>query len=217
MSTIPASPHPTPRPRPLPTGPGGSGPVGPAGQRPAGPAGTHPRGRAATSRGGDITAHRKRLATAFVELFLEVEAGCRPPRHLAPLLAPMLFARLSRVWYRGGRPGRVVSVSIIGAQNDAFDAIAVVRRGPRAGAVSLRVALEGGRWRVAELARPEDGVLPGPAYRVALDADEADDDAEIPVVLLRQPAPVEPAGGDDVHPAQRCPSEGGWVVPPAAG
>ena len=194
MSSTPATPGPIPRWQVPPTGSAGARPAGPAGTAPVGAAGTHPRMRR-TVPTATTTAHRKRLATAFVELFLEVEAGCRPARHLAPLLAPMLYARLTRVWYRGGRPGRVVSVSVIGEETDAFDVIAVVQRGARSGAVSLRIAAGAGRWRIEELARPEDGALPGPAYRVALNDDGEDEDAEIPVVLLREP-PAEPRAAD---------------------
>lgn len=205
MSTIPAVPAPASPPRPAPTGPAGARPAGPAGVRPTGAAGVRPRASAADRGAAPSAAYRKHLATAFVDLFLEVEAGCRPPRHLAPLLAPMLYARLCRVWYRGGQPGRVVSVSVIGTEPDAFDAVAVVRRGARSGAVSLRLTRTAGRWRVAELARPEDGPLPGPAYRVALDADQDDDDAEIPAVILR--------GG---VPANRAPVHD-WLLPAPAG
>ena len=217
MSTIPTSPTPTDQPRPLPSGPAGPRPGGPAGARPAGAAGTHPRGRASARTDLGAVGHRRHLVTAFVQLFLEVEAGCRPPRHLAPLLAPMLYARLTRVWYRGGRPGRVVSVSIIGSGPDAFDAVAVVRRGARCGAVSLRVALGAGGWRVQELARPEDGELPGPAYRVALDEPTADDDAEIPVVLLRQSSPPAAAPPVDGRGSGGGGAAAGWLTPTTGG
>lgn len=216
MSIITPSPTPIPRPAPLRGGPAGARPAGPAGIRPAGGAGSHPgRGRGEPDALSTM-AHRRRLATAFVELFLEVEAGCRPSRHLAPLLAPMLYARLTRVWYRGGRPGQVISVSVIGDGPDGFDAIAVVRRGARSGAVSLRVARSGDRWRVAELARPEDGALPAPAYPVVLN-DGEDDDAEIPTVILRGAAPVGGAGAAPDRAACAPAAEADWLQTAPAG
>lgn len=217
MSTIPTSPVPKEHPRPMPSGPANPRPGGPAGTRPAGAAGTHPRGRGSAPAGSAAVAHRRHLVTAFVQLFLEVEAGCRPPRHLAPLLAPMLYARLSRVWYRGGRPGRVVSVSVIGSGAEVFDAIAVVQRGPRSGAVSLRVARGAGGWRVEDLARPEDGELPGPAYRVALEDLTADDDGEIPHVLLRETALPGDAGPPVAVDPAAATTPAGWFTPTAGG
>lgn len=216
MSITPAAPGPTPRWAAPPTGPAGARPAGPAGTAPVGGAGTHPRMRR-TVPTATATAHRKRLATAFVELFLEVEAGCRPARHLAPLLAPMLYARLSRVWYRGGRPGHVLSVSVMAQTPDAFDVIAVVQRGARSGAVSLRIAAGAGRWRVEELARPEDGALPGPAYPVALGNDVDDEDAEIPAVLLRQPPPESSPSGSCPGGAAPATAEPGWFAAVPAG
>lgn len=207
MTTIPASPVPVPRPQPVPTGPAGARPSGPAGIRPTGGAGPHPRLGSAPSS-AQTTAHRRRLAAAFVQLFLEVEAGCRPSRHLAALLSPMLYARLSRVWHRGGAPGRVVSVSVLGGAADSFDAIAVVRRGARSGAVSLRLVQGNGRWRICELARPEDGALPGPDHRVPLDEEVTDDDDAIPAVLLRRAATAV----DRPVPDQGDAAEPGWLA-----
>lgn len=212
MSTIPASPLPAPRPQSVPTGPAGARPAGPAGARPLGGAGSHPGMRRGAPSATQTAAHRRQLTAAFVELFLEVEAGCRPPRHLAPLLSPMLYARLSRVWYRGGQPGRVISVSVLGGGPDAFDAIAVVRRGDRSGAVSLRLVRGPQRWRIEELARPEDGALPGPAHRVALHDDVDDDDAAVPAVGLREPGSAGISCGDGLRNPSAAPAEPGWLL-----
>jgi hypothetical protein len=217
MSTIPALPIPTPRPRATPSSPAGLRPAGPAGTRPAGAAGSHPRMRSAGAPGLGGAEHRKRLVTAFVELFLEVEAGRRPPQHLRPLLAPMLYARLNRVWYRGGPPGQVVSVSVIASGADCFDAIAVVVRGPRSGAVSLRLSRHASRWHVEELARPEDGPLPGPEHRVALDDRTDDEDAGIPRVILRGERPRDAADAGRGNPALSRLADPDWLLPAPTG
>jgi hypothetical protein len=217
MSTIPALPVPTPRPRPNPGGPAGARPAGAAGTRPAGAAGSHPRMRSNPGSGLDGAEHRKYLVTAFVELFLEVEAGRRPPQQLRPLLAPMLYARLNRVWHRGGPPGRVVSVSVIAGGADCFDAIAVVVRGRRSGAVSLRLARGAGRWRIEELARPEDGPLPGPEHRVALDDRCDDDDDAIPRVILRGDGPRGDADARHGRPAPSRAEDTDWLLPLSTG
>ena len=165
--------------------------TGPAGERPSGPAGTRPRmrGDATAPAGGDRLA---RMARGFVTLFLEVEAGRRPRSHLAPLLTPMLYARLCEVWVRGGAPGTVVTVRVAGRSADGVDVVAMVRRGGRYGAVALQLVASKRGWLVGDVALPEHGPLPLPAYPVPLDDDDEDADP-VPLPLaapLKQPQAV---------------------------
>lgn len=153
---------------------------GPAGVSPRGPAGTHPAGRAqARSRPGVAD-----LAAGFVSLFLEVEAGRRPRAHLAGIMSPMLYARLSEVWVRGGSPGTVLGVRVTGTGPRGVDLVALVRRGERCGAIALHMAVTLRGWLVDEIALPEHGPLPLPPYPVPMAGDEEPDD------LALLPSPV---------------------------
>lgn len=157
---------------------------GAAGVRPAGPAGTHPTGRAqGPSRPGVAD-----LAAGFVGLFLEVEAGRRPRGHLAGIMSPMLYARLSEVWVRGGSPGAVLGVRVTGAGPGGVDLVALVRRGARCGAIALHMAVTARGWIVDDIALPEQGPLPLPPYPVPIAPDDEADD------LALLPSPVRPAG-----------------------
>lgn len=149
---------PTPR-----RGPAG----GPAGSRPEGAAGVRPRTRA-TGR----TDHCAVLAARFAALFCEVEAGRRPRRHLAPVMAPLLYARVVDSWIRGGEPGVVIRVGGGAVTPHVYEAVAVVRRGERIGAIAIRLVHRRSGWRVEDLARPEDGPLPPSPYPIL---DEEDD------------------------------------------
>lgn len=175
----------------LPAPPTRTRPVNPAGTRPAGQAGTRPKTRRDVP---DPAGRLPRLAAGFVSLFLEVEAGRRPRKQLALLMTPLLYARLSEVWVRGGPPGRVLTVAVVGRGRAWADVVVVVRRGRRCGAVSLRLGTVAGRWVVDDIAMPELGPLPAPAYPTP--PAEPDDDAD---PLMSVPGP---AGGP---PAQREP------------
>ena len=148
------------------------------GRGPAGPAGRHPR-PSARPRAARLVA----LTSGFVSLFLEVEAGRRPRAHLKPVMTPMLYARLSEIWVRGGEPGNVVSVRVLSRNEASCDLIAVVRRGTRWGAVGVNLQRSGDRWVVAVIARPEDRELPPPPYPVPADDPDEPDDVLPPVVL----------------------------------
>ena len=165
MTTVLATTRTSTRLRPPAPGPG-TGPAGPAGRRP--PA----RGRAARDPRKRLTA----MTHGFVGLFLEAEAGRRPRAQLRPLMTPMLYARLAEVWVRPGTPGTVVSVCVAQHTADRADAVAVVRRGPRWGAIGVGLVRTASGWLVDTVARPEDGSLPPPAYPVP--ADEGDDGAD---------------------------------------
>lgn len=129
----------------------GPGPSGPAGRGPAGKAGRRP-GPAAPP-----TDRLDRLATGFVQAFLEVEAGRRPRQHLEPVLCPTLVERLADVWVRPGPPGLVVRVRGLLVAETRYEAVAVVRRGRRFGAVAVTLVRYGQAWRVLDAGRPEDG------------------------------------------------------------
>lgn len=180
---------PTGRPGTRPTGPSGAATPGPAG-----PAGTRPRGLPSSGRApdaapaptdegvpapteewlrhvGPAVVHPvgaavalRRLAGWVAVLFLEVESGRRPAGQVAKLLDARLVARLLPVWCRPGAPGRVLSVAGMLTTADTYDAVAVVRRGERVGALGLRLVRDSGTWVVAELARAEDGPLPDPDF-----------------------------------------------------
>lgn len=155
--------------------------AGGAGAHPAGPAGTRPRSRSDAA----APASPPRVATlarGFVSLFLEVESGRRPRAQLAPLMTPMLYARLSEVWVRGGCPGSVLSVRVTGEGPSGVDLVALVRRGARCGAVSLRLVRSSRGWLVDDVALPEHGPLPLPAYPVPIDEPDEDDLALVPRV-----------------------------------
>lgn len=174
---------------------------GTAGSRPAGPAGTRPAAGRAITRPpiGPTTwtapgsrQHVEALARDFAVLFLEVESGRRPRRHLAKVMTPMLYARLSDTWVRGGCPGDVVRVTLLARERAHCDLIAIVRRGKRCGALSLRLLRVPGRgWLVDVVARPEDGELPPPAYPVL--PDHSDDEADVipPVTADAYAAPPD--------------------------
>jgi len=113
------------------------------------------------------------MAKQFAALFCEVEAGHRPRRQLAPLMSPLLYARVFDLWIRRNRVAPVV-VSVRGAAVSAtvYEAVVLVRRGDRVGALALRLVQRHGRWRVEDLARPEDGPLPPAPFPVLDDEDE---------------------------------------------
>lgn len=159
-------------------------PVGPAGRRPPG----HPGERQRPRR---KPADPDYLSRWFATLFLEVEVGQRPRAHLEPLMDPRLAVRLAPVWVRPGPPGRILSVHGVFdhgvpdhggfdhgvsdqgvADHSVYDAIVIVQRGLRVGALCLRLVQTVAGWRVEEAARPEDGRLPQPA--LDSHADESD-------------------------------------------
>lgn len=157
--------------------PPASGPVGPAGRRPrpGGPAAGARAGRSAPVRQPGAAARAlsvaqrnpDTLAHAFAHLYLEVESGRRPAQQLARLMDPVLHARLESCWVRLGRPpGTVRRVRTTMVHGNRIDAVAVVQRGRRAGAIMLTMHRLDGRWCVTYAARPEDGPLPPPPFPV---------------------------------------------------
>jgi len=136
--------------RVLPSRPlGVQGPVGPA---PVGPAGRGPGRPPRTADDDGLLA----LVRRFVLLYLEVEAGRRELRQLAGLITPRLALRLSGAAGGGGVAGRLHHVAGVRSRPDSFDAVAVVRRGDRYGALAVRVVARRGHWLVDQAWRPED-------------------------------------------------------------
>ncbi|CAN5886817.1 hypothetical protein BH23ACT8_BH23ACT8_00210 [soil metagenome] len=148
--------------------------------RPAGRPGTGPAGPAGRGHQPPGHAHRcvdpAQLVRGFAQLYLEVEAGWRPATQLAQVLDARLAARLRAVWVRPQpRPGRVIAVTGERVAGDRYEAVAVVRRGGRFGALGVQLRRRGGRWRVEMAARPEDGPLPEPPFPFPSDEPDAFD------------------------------------------
>jgi Family of unknown function (DUF6459) len=145
-------------------------PVGPAGRRPAGYPSPGERQRP-RQRSADPGC----LSRWFAALFLEVEAGQRPPAHLEPLMDPRLVMRLAPIWVRSCPVGRILSVHGVPSHacgRAVYDAVVIVRRGPRVGALCLRLVRTVVGWRVEEAARPEDGRFPQPAVGYQADGSQ---------------------------------------------
>lgn len=152
MSTLPPPAPPASAPHESATPPAGSrrrarrsetGPAGPAGRRPAAPRTRAPRREAAE------------LARAVALLWLEVESGRRRPAAVAHLLDHALWHRLRGRWVRGGAPGVLVAMLVEHHSSTMCDAVAVVRRGPRAGAITFRLRRRPDGWCVVDAGWPE--------------------------------------------------------------
>lgn len=145
--------------RPARSGPPGQpGPLGPAGRAPAGPAGRRPR---RATRDTLENALLLDLARQYAAAYLEIEAGRRGVRQLLAVGWARLPARPTSP--KAARsPGRVVSVAGTRTLPGRFDAVAVVRRGPRYGALVLRLTCQDGSWVVDDARCPEDVAQVGP-------------------------------------------------------
>jgi hypothetical protein len=156
-----------------------SRPAGPAGTRPSGPTGTRPPGQPGISAATPPrTDPREAWVRGFAMLFCEVEAGCRQRRQLWGLMSPLLFARLADCWVRGGPTGVVLRVHGMEVTPQVYEAVVVVRRGVRVGALAVRLVRRRGRWQVEDIARPEDGPLPPAPFPVG---DDEDDDVLVDI------------------------------------
>lgn len=138
---------------PAPAGPAGTTPAGPAGRRPA----TTTRDAGARRPGAARTDDALReLVVGFARAFLEVESGRRPRRQLRPVMSVELASRLAPRWVREGLPpGRVVRVSGTRTAPGRYEAVAIVARGDRYGALAVSLARRRGAWLVVEALRPE--------------------------------------------------------------
>ncbi len=136
---------------------------------PAAPAAARrPAGRASARR----LDPREALAAGFAALFCEVQAGVRPRRLLRPFVTPLLQARLSYLRVHAGVPATVLGVAGSAVGPGIYEAVALVRRDGRCGAVALRLIRTPAGWRVDDVARPEDGPLP--ELRFPTDSDDFD-------------------------------------------
>jgi hypothetical protein len=127
------------------------------------------RPRHRIERRPDADPDPERLVAAVARAVLEVEVGRRPLSQLEPVLSPAVLARLSRRDDRVRRRARAVGEPLVGpgaavvvrvlvqpVHADAYEAVALVRRGGRVVSVAMRAERWRGGWRVVELARPED-------------------------------------------------------------
>jgi hypothetical protein len=126
-------------------------PWSPAGTAPVGPAGRRPAARVRTLDQAGLLA----FVRHFTMLYLEVEAGRRGDRQLACLLSPWLRARLAVRPRPGACAGSVHAVAGAYRGPDRFDAVAVVRRGPRYGALAVSLERTARGWLVLRAGAPE--------------------------------------------------------------
>lgn len=102
----------------------------------------------------------------FATTWLEVEVGRRPVEHLWPMatraLERALVCQLGLLPLRRGSPSRLLGLHVTAA-GDAREAVAMLDRDGRRGALALRV-VAAPTWRVAVLEMPP---LPGARGRLA--------------------------------------------------
>ncbi|MGI9018052.1 MAG: Rv3235 family protein [Euzebya sp.] len=99
-----------------------------------------------------------RWIRSFIELYLEVEAGLRPCRHIRPLLQVDLQLDIGN----GGRLGQRPDIVRIRSQRrgEVCEAVVLLREGDRIGALAISIRRTDLGWRVTEARRPE---VPRPA------------------------------------------------------
>lgn len=91
----------------------------------------------------------------IVTMLNEVEAGVRPARLLCPLFAVHLRGAIRRTRPRPGPVADVHRLAILTGIDDAYEIVAVCRRGDRFAGVGLRLARhDDGRWLVTDVAHP---------------------------------------------------------------
>jgi hypothetical protein len=132
-----------------------------------------------------------RMAAMLVVAHGEVAAGLRPFDQLRPWLAPTLVRRLAvRLRTTGPDPtAKAVVTNVLTAPptpSGAIEATVIVRRGPRGGAVAVRLERHRGRWRATELTAPESGHAPL-LTRPGTDDRDAFDEVADEAALLRAP------------------------------
>ncbi len=110
-------------------------------------------------------------------------------------MEPLLYVRLRDLWVRRGVTGRVVRVHGCRITPEVYEAVAVVRRGERYGALGLRLERHPSGWWVTRVERPEDGPLPEAPYRMPRPCLDAFD-----LVFGRSPSPdADPAEWPALH------------------
>jgi hypothetical protein len=110
---------------------------------------------ASTARDGTATPQITAVARRVVALLHEVEAGLRPARVVAPLLAPHLRGPLVRRGRAGGPVPHVRRLIVTAGGTDAWDVVAIRSHAGRVSALGLRLQRVAGRtWQVVDLAAP---------------------------------------------------------------
>ncbi len=107
----------------------------------------------------------------FVTLFLEVEAGLRPARHIRPLLSPDLQPLLGNC----GRSGPMPSIRRIVTQrrDTVWESTVLLDDGDRVQALVVAMRRRPDGWRVEDVARPGQahgtppGTSPSPLLQTA--------------------------------------------------
>ncbi|MFA9430093.1 Rv3235 family protein [Egicoccus sp. AB-alg2] len=112
----------------------------------------------------------RQLAALLVRAWLEVRAGRRPLRQLAPLVAPAVYGRLAdQLAGRGhgagtvahlGTVARVGQVRACCPTDDVCEAAVTIHHATRTTAVAVRLERHLGLWRAVELTAPESGLAP---------------------------------------------------------
>jgi len=114
--------------------------------------------RAARNTGPDP----QRLAGLLVRVWLEVRAGRRPLQQLAPLVAPVVYRRLTEqlAGQRDRDVARVGRVHACSISDDVCEAAVTIHHADRITALAVRLERHLGLWRAVELTAPEAGLAP---------------------------------------------------------
>jgi hypothetical protein len=144
-------------------------------------------GRRRVSRPTDPT-EAERLVPALARWYLEFLAGLRPLSQVEELVTPAVAVRLghrrqARCRAEGGTPDPTLAAATIGrvtlrwTSATRCEALVLVTHGERTTALTITLQRHPRRWRVVELASPEDGV---PALRATpVPASTPDDHAHV--------------------------------------
>lgn len=104
------------------------------------------------------------IAGGIAMALLEIEAGCRSVAQLERVCTPELWSVLERTVRRRGGPfpagNALIRVHCQERSPGLADAVAVVRRGERAQAITMRLDASGGRWVVSVLEVLRPGASP---------------------------------------------------------
>lgn len=105
-----------------------------------------------------VASTQERWVRAFVMLYLEVEVGLRPARHLRPLMALELQPVVGNCGRQGPMP-EVLGVRLQ-SRRGACEAVVLLQEQDRVSALAIAVRREEMGWRVAEVRRPDEPPRP---------------------------------------------------------